>query len=156
MIADQMVQRILDRLARAVTDLAVEAFPDDPANYRLTHPNGAILIAYGGSQYAEPRTLDRIIQDRQAEFDLTLILRHLRGPTGAWTRLDGIRLALTGARVDGGGSRLRPVRDRFVSHDNGLWRFEMTLTATVPAIERVADPVDPPLVPPHLTTGVTP
>lgn len=143
MFVDDMVSAIVARLAAVLPSLKAEAFPDDPANYRLYHPTGAALVIYGGSRYGEPDSLGAIVQERLAEFDVTLLLRNLRGPTGANTHVDAIRLALTGFKVAGGGSKLRPVRDRFVAHDNGVWRFEITFVAAIPAIEQLEEDLVP-------------
>lgn len=136
MFVDAMVDRIVERLTATLPRLRVEAFPDDPANYRLHHSTGAALVIYGGSRFADPEPVDILVQKRLAEFDVTLLLRKLRGVEGANAHLDAIRLALTGFKLAGGGSKLRPVRDRFVSHDNGIWRFEITFTTAIPAIEQ--------------------
>lgn len=143
MFIDDMIAAIVQRLGTAVPALQVEAFPDNPETYRLYHPKGAALVIYGGSQYGEPQAVDILVQERRAEFDVTLLLRNLRGPEGANAHLDAIRLALTGHKLVGGGSKLRPVHDRFVSHDNGIWRFEVTFAATIPAIEMAPEELGP-------------
>ena len=137
----EMLDALIARLEPYATGLAVEAFPDDPEKYDLYHPVGAVLVNYDGSpRYSDSRDTGVNVQDREVQFSCTLMLRHLRGPDGAHQYLDTVRVALNGFRLPGagGGSRLRPTRERVVDHDNGIWRFEMTFAATVPEVE--ADP----------------
>lgn len=143
MFVDDMVLAIVERLRTAVPSLLADPFPDNPESYRLYHPKGAALVVYGGSQYGEPEAVGILVQERRAEFDVMVLLRNLRGPEGANAHLDAIRLALTGFRLPWGGSKLRPVRDRFVDHDNGVWRFELTFAAVVPAIEPAPEELGP-------------
>jgi hypothetical protein len=136
---EEMLTGVLDQVRAHVTDLEVEPFPDNPEEYDLYHPVGAVLIAYGGSpRYSDSHDTGVNVQDREVQFSCTLLLRHLRGPQGAHTYLDTLRLALNGYRLPGGGggSKLRPIQERVIDHDSGIWRFEMRFQGTVPEVEQ--------------------
>ncbi|MEQ0902939.1 Gp37 family protein, partial [Pseudomonas aeruginosa] len=77
-------------------ELAVELFPEQPGNYRLNHPRGSILLAYGRSQFGQPEAADAVLQERNLVFRLTLVFRQLNGKDGVTSYLDRIRESLTG------------------------------------------------------------
>ena len=137
MFVDTLVGAIVERLAETLPDLQVEPFPDAPEDYQLYHPVGAALVLYGGSKYGAPEGTGALLQERRAEIDIALLIRNLRGPAGANNHLDAIRLALAGWWPEGLGrsAALRPTADRFVSHDNGVWRFEISFTCAYPVVE---------------------
>ncbi len=135
---EEMVDAVVDRLGSRIADLEVRAFPDNPEEYDLYHPVGAVLVAYAGSpRYSESRDTGVNVQDREVQISCTLLLRELRGPQGAHRYLDTVRISLNGFRLPGagGGSKLRPVQERLVDHDSGIWRFEMRFQGTVPEVE---------------------
>lgn len=76
--------------------LAIELFPENPKNYRLNHPRGAILVAFGSSRFGDPEALDAVFQERNLMLPLTLVFRQLNGRDGVVTYLDAIRDCLTG------------------------------------------------------------
>jgi len=136
---DEMLEGILGQLRAVVTTLKVEPFPEDPANYELFHPCGAVLVAYDGSpRYSESRDTGVNVQDRTVQFSTTLLLRNLRGPDGAHRYLDTVRLALNGYKLPGagGGSKLRPNGERLVDHTDGVWRYEIVFQGVVPEVEQ--------------------
>lgn len=143
MYVQDMIDRIVGRLQAANLPVRVEAFPDDPGKYKLIHPKGAALVAYGGSRYGNSEGLGRIVQGRSAQFDITLLLRKLHGKDSAVAILEAIRVALTGLRMTNQtdpfgaekGPKLRPVSDRFTGHGDGVWRYLATFEALVPAVE---------------------
>lgn len=143
MSIQDMIDKIVERLKQTGLPILVEAFPDDPSKFKLLHPQGAALVAYGGSRYGAPGSLDRIVQERAVQFDITLLLRKLHGRDSAVTTLDAIRVALTGLRLSNRtdlfgqpqGARLRPANDRYIGHSGGVWRYLITVEATIPAVE---------------------
>jgi len=139
MFTGDIVDAAVTHLSARIQTLVVEHFPDDPSQYALMHPTGAVLVAYGGSRFGEVEDLDAIVQDRDAQLDITLLIRGLQGPSGANAHLDAIRTALTGFKVGGAQSKLKPMRERLVGHDNGIWRFEMNFSAKVREVERGPD-----------------
>lgn len=153
MFVAEMVEAIAQRLEAqlgwaaehpVLAPATVSPFPDDPERYRMRAAEAELLVAFGGANYGAPVSTDLIVQERTAEFDLTLLTRSLSDRSGAYGYIEAVRLALTGFRLAGGGSALRPLREAFLSHDSGVWRYRLVYAATVPAVEiRKADPAVP-------------
>ena len=110
-------------LAAAFPELAVELFPDQPANYRLNHPTGALLLAYPGSTLEAPMLIGRVEQVRTIRLGITLVLRNLWGDDGAAAMLDRLREALTGWRPSSDCEPIFAVNDRLLQHDGALWWY---------------------------------
>ncbi|MDI1471926.1 hypothetical protein THER_1648 [Thermodesulfovibrio sp. N1] len=132
-IAD-IEQAIIDRLKTKIQGLEITGFPEKPKEYRLLHPKGALLVSYAGSTFSEPQSVNAIVQERKMEFDITVAMRHLRTHEGAYAYLDAVRIALTGYRITGC-SKMYPVKEQFLSEDNGIWQYSITFTLTAPAVE---------------------
>ncbi len=88
MTIKEIEEAIIERLKSKITDLVVEGFPEKPSEYKLMHHKGAILVAYAGSTYEEPAATDVVVQERKVEFDITVVMRHLRTHEGAYQYLD--------------------------------------------------------------------
>lgn len=140
---------IVERLAGVVQDIKVEAFPDRPESYNMTHPRGAVLVAFGRAVYSAPRATDIVVQDRRIEWDITLVFRDLRNHGGAYGHLDAVRMALTGWRYPGC-SKMMPVREQFIDQTQGLWTFMAGFAHSIPTVEIGEDEDLPKLV--KLTT----
>ena len=121
---------LVARIAERIPDLHVAAFPDKPESFRMQHPVGAVLVAFGRESYSKPRALDLVVQERRIEWDVSVLTRNLRTHVGAYAVLDALRLALTGWRVEGAG-KLRPVRADFVDQKQGVWTHVLTMDHVV-------------------------
>lgn len=129
---------LVGRLAAALPDIQVEAYPERPEKYVLKHARGAALIGYGRSVYGDPQAPDVIVQLRQMEFDITILARNLRSHGGAYGYLDAARVALAGWRP-AGARKVVPVRDRFIGVKDGVWRYALTVSLAAVTVE-VAEP----------------
>lgn len=47
-------QRVIEKLKQEEIGLQIEAFPNRPSEYSLTHPEGAVLIAFDGLNLIPP------------------------------------------------------------------------------------------------------
>ncbi|AVH35416.1 hypothetical protein AL532_03365 [Pseudomonas monteilii] len=103
--------------------LAVELFPEAPSGYRLNHPRGAILVAFGNSKFGEPEALDAVFQQRNMTIPLTLVFRQLNGRDGVISYLDAIRDCLTGWYPPHCDNACRPVDEVFIGQVAGLWQY---------------------------------
>lgn len=145
----EIEQAIVQRLKSKIKDLEIIGFPEKPSEYKLLHRKGAILVVYAGSTFSEPKSTDNIYQERKVEYDINLVMRHLRTHEGAYAYLDAVRLLLTGFRVNGTG-KFYPVREQFLSEEAGIWQYRLTISASMPAVEAEED--EKPLLLKKITT----
>lgn len=130
----EIEQAIIERLMAKIQGLLIEGFPEKPSEYKLMHPKGALLVSYAGSTFSEPKSTDIVSQDRKVEFDIAVIMRHLRNHEGVYAYLEAVRIALTGYRIPGCG-KMYPTREEFLDESDGIWQYRMTFAMTMPAIE---------------------
>lgn len=136
----EMENGIVALLAASLPGLKVEPFPDDPDNYRLTHPHGAVLAGYSGSRLPDPFVLAGTTQKRRLEFQLVVKVRRLRDHSGAYTILDDIRTALAGQAIRG--ARFYPVREQFEDVSSGVWTYLAIYAADIPWVSQAQFPDD--------------
>lgn len=127
---------LVDRLKLVLPGYAVEPFPDKPASYRLLSPKGAVLVVYRGSGLSPTQDVGMIVQERVLQYDITLLTRDLRSHTGAYALLDVLYQSLLGFAPPNCG-KIWIERDGFVSQEDGVWQYEITLAMRGMAIEDV-------------------
>ncbi|MFL1515294.1 Gp37 family protein [Pseudomonas prosekii] len=121
---EQLMGAVLARLQDAFgLQLNVELFPENPLQYRLNHPRGAVLLAYGRSTFGHSHSLDATVLARQVVVRLTLIFRQLNGTDGVISHLDGIRGCLTGWYPPHSDQACQPIAEQFMGHLNGVWQY---------------------------------
>lgn len=117
------------------TEIAVEAFPARPNDYRLQHPRGVVLIAYAGSDFGPRQDIGLVVQDQTLKFMLLLMVRNLRTHVESLLLLDRLRRAITGF-VPVAGARPCYLRaERFQQENNGIWTWEIEVRLEVPLVE---------------------
>ncbi len=122
----EIEQAIIERLKSQITDVPVEAFPEQPSEYRLRHASGVLLVVYRGAKYAESQSASLAVQARQQEWDVIVVSRNLRTHTSAYDLLDQVRTALSGYRVVPTAEVMVPVREAFINEVNGIWQYGIT------------------------------
>ncbi|PTT02204.1 Gp37 family protein [Pseudomonas sp. HMWF006] len=152
---EQLLEALRTRLHEHLgKDLMVELFPENPAGYRLNHPRGSILVAYGKSTFGGSEAGDSIFQARNIVIRLTLVFRQLNGKDGVISYLDQIRTCLTGWLAPHCDQACRPVAEHFIGQMTGLWQYgqDFSLRAT-----QIQDPYPSrPTMPPNLQFEETP
>lgn len=119
-----ITQSIVEQLASMVGhDVAVEFYPEKPANYRLNHANGALLVNYAKSGYPKHNDTFAVAKPRQMGFTVTIISRGLHDRYGAVPLVDWVLSMLSGFRPEHTDKALAPVRDYFIQHTSGLWYY---------------------------------
>ena len=113
------------RLLVAPFSMKVEPFPDNPDNYIPTHPTGTVLVVYKGSAYGPAQATDLVIQDREMDFELTILIRNLRKHQGAYAVIEALRLGVAGWMAPGANRGARLVRDEFRGHESGIWHWAL-------------------------------
>jgi len=146
---------IVTQLAGALGNLIeVAHYPNNPDTYRLTHRIGAALVQYVGAEYGPPEEVGLVAQQRMLEFAVVVMMRDLGwaygGPAGgtspgAYQMIEAIRVALAGYRLapDLAATKLRPVRERFVKREDGVWHYAIHFTTRTVAVENYMAPAFP-------------
>lgn len=135
LILDAFVERLKAAFGQ---QLVVELFPENPKNYRLNHPRGAILVAFGSSKFGNPEALDSVFQERNLIIPLTLVFRQLNGRDGAVAYLDDIRDCLTGWYPPHCDNACRPVEETFIGQVNGLWQYGQRFATRATQLQQMA------------------
>lgn len=130
----QIEDAIIARLSAEIPGYEVRSFPEKPAEFRLTHPKGAVLAAYSKGTFGRSQSTDDTTrQQRRMEFDLFMVVKNLREHGGAYELLDAVRLALTGWGRDLLGGAFFPVSEGFQDAGNGVWTYRLTMAVIIPA-----------------------
>lgn len=138
MTVNHIEASIIEKLKEKITELEVIGFPEKPSEYKLLHYKGAILVHYQGGNYSESKSLGYIFQDKKLEFSITVVMRHLRNHDGAYEYLDKVREILTGF-IPENCTKMYPVKEEFISENNGIWQYLINFVTTTPTLENIED-----------------
>lgn len=139
MLIKDIEQRIIEVLKSQFKDIFVCGFPDKPQEFVLTHPTGALLVHYQGGQYSsKSESLDMVIQDKKMDFSITVVSKNLRSHFGAYELIDGVKRILTGFKIDGC-SKFIPVKEGFISENNGIWQYFVNFSTSIKSIELIEE-----------------
>ncbi len=130
----QIIDAVVERLKVKLPQLAVEYFPDRPAEYRLNHPRGALLVSYLGSQFDTTVDGTYLAQPRTVKLSVTVILRQLNGKGGAVDVVDAVRQALVGFRPPDC-RKVWAVSEKFLGETAGLWQYAVDLASEAMLVE---------------------
>lgn len=132
-IFDSVIKRLDDQLGAIY---AADWFPEDPDNYRVDHPIGAVLVGYSGAKYGAPPASGLSApqlparsapQPRTLRLTITVLLRVLNGDYGAPEALDQVRNALRGFRPPG---CTRPIwfeDEAYLGNAGGIWQYALNV-----------------------------
>ncbi len=130
----QIIDAVVDRLKVKLPQLAVEYFPDRPAEYRLNHPRGALLVSYPGSQFGDTVDVTCIAQPRTVKLSVTVLLRQLNGRGGAVDVVDDVRRALVGWRPPDC-RKVWAVSEKFLGESAGIWQYVVDMATESMLVE---------------------
>lgn len=135
---EQLMDAMLTRLKEAFgKELMVELFPESPQGYRLNHPRGAVLLAYGKSHFGHSEATDAVFQERNLVIRLTLVFRQLHGKDGVISYLDRLRGCLAGWFPPHCDKACWPVAEHFIGHMNGVWQYAQDFSIRATQIQVV-------------------
>lgn len=133
---------IIAKLKTDILGVAVESWPDNPANYQLLHPTGALLIRYLGSSYLtpEPNSQQKVVHDRASLWEISIMqlsLKETKGHQGIYTLIESVRASLTGYTITSldDASVMHPTSDSFTREVGGTWLYKSIFTFTYPEAE---------------------
>ena len=134
-----IIDSVVERLKEKLPNVAAEYFPEEPKNYRLNHPVGALLVSFPGSVFGLPPASGQNAaqlpgrvrpQEREVGLRITVVLRQLNGRNGAIDVLDDVRDALRGFRPPGCRSDLAYLGEQFLGQLDGLWQYALDARTT--------------------------
>jgi len=118
---------IISQLQGSITDLRVENFPENLAEYKLLHPKGAVLVRFQGANYDRPAEDSFVQQAGTLDFNLVLMVRGLRDKNGAYNYIDSVISALSGYNPAGCG-KMYPTRVSFSGEAAGIYRYAFSFS----------------------------
>lgn len=137
-IENAILSHLKERLPQRVT--RIDSFPDNPGDYDFPQSEQAVVFArYAGSDYlpSGDTLRDVYAPHRVIKIQIVFLVRSLRqserGIIGAYELMDEIRRALHGHSFCGS-TPMVPKRDFLDGEHEGVWRWVMEFTLTVPVI----------------------
>lgn len=149
-----MIRRLSDavvgRLKTKMTSWNADHFPAAPSRYAWAHASATLLVAFEGASYGETDSLAPQSARRDVEMSVTILSRMLVGNISITSALDEVRRALFGWEPSDetgklGFGPMRPVRESFVSEEEGVWRFVAIYRSAIPVVADLASLSGPPL-----------
>ncbi len=121
---------IISQLQSSITDLKIEGFPENIAEYKLIHPKGAVLVRFQGASYGSPEGNCFIQQTGTLDFNLVLMVRGLRDKNGSYNYIDSVLSVLTGyAPTDCG--KMYATRVAFSGEAGGIYRYALNFSVPI-------------------------
>lgn len=125
-----------------ITDWAIELTPDNPEEYFLAHPNGAVLIGFAGSRFNVRRASDIVVQGRELHIVLTILCRHLHHDHGALALLDTLRLLIVGFKP-ANCSECFLLEEQFDGVSQQIWQYQLALRTDTMQVQQTFDNTQP-------------
>lgn len=113
---------VIDKLENEIRDLKIEPFPNNPRDFRLLHPNGAVLIAFDGLNPSEPRTQQQFYT---LTMKATVLFRSTIDSENMLNKLDLIRQSVTNDLYPYG-SRFYCVSQVPLGEEDHVWYYRIT------------------------------
>lgn len=145
-----IIDAVVARLKAAFPDLTAEYFPDNPADYRLNHPKGALLVSYLGAKYGDPIDTSAVVQEATPKLSITVTLRQLNGTNGAIAVLTRLRKALIGFKPPDCRRKIWAVGEKFIGESAGIWQYALDVATETILVEDEDVDTGPLLT--HITT----
>ena len=120
-----VIDAVVSRLKEKLPGLQVEYFPEKPADYRLNHPKGALLVSYTRSRFDAPDDTCAVIQPQTIQLCVTVVYRQLNGKQGAIAVMDALRRVLGGYTPPGCRRRIWLAQESFLGEVKGLWQYAL-------------------------------
>ncbi|MBB5017413.1 hypothetical protein HNQ59_000677 [Chitinivorax tropicus] len=135
----QMTEAIVARLKTSLPHLAVEHWPGNTADYRLSHATGAVLVSYRRSTFKHSMDAANVVQPRRVRWLLTVWLRVPAGRGGELDVLDQVRKALVGY-CPPGCRKLHAKSEKIVGDTAGQWQALVEVACEALLVEDISLP----------------
>lgn len=102
--------------------------PESIEEYRLTHPNGAALVVYRGSDYEDAGVSGFTVQKRNMEIGVILVVRRKSERMNPEEYVDFVLDKLSGAETGAkfNSKKVHAVQDEWIKEENGIWFYGVT------------------------------
>jgi hypothetical protein len=129
-VADAMVARLKEKLPGKV---AVDHFPDKPEEYDFEGSDAAALVIWDGSTFDQAGVTGEQGTREALRMGVALLVRSLRGPSGAYALKHEIQLALHGWSF-AGTTGLRPVKADLERQGEGVFQYLLVFEGAIRAV----------------------
>lgn len=116
----EKIEKIVNTLQK--DDQIDVVIPDSIENFKLTHPVGAILITYKGSEYTESPFNFRVAQNRDMTFTLFVVARKKNLDPEEYIDLL-LNLSLHETDAQRADRQIKVIKDEFIDETNGVWTY---------------------------------
>ncbi len=102
--------------------------PESIEEYRLTHPNGAALVVYRGSDYEDAGVSGYVVQKRNMEIGVIIAARRKSERMHPEEYIDFVLDKLSGTETEAkfNSKKMRAVQDERIKEENGVWFYGVT------------------------------
>jgi len=129
-MCDAAIARLSDRISVKVR---IEHFPDKPEEFDFEGYDAAALVLYDGGRFGEDGPVGGQGTRETVRLVVVLLVRMLRGPTGAYGLIHSVRTALHGFSV-AGSTGLRPVETELDRQAENVFQFRIAFEGRLPAV----------------------
>ncbi|MCV9878845.1 Gp37 family protein [Brenneria izbisi] len=135
MDVSSVIEAVIAHLTEKLPNLQIEHFPENPADFQLNHPVGAVLVNYPGSRFGKPEAIGPLTQPHVITLNATVVLRQLNGPQGAVATLDEVRRTLCGYQPPNCRRKIWLMREMFLGKAGELWQYTLDFATESVSIE---------------------
>lgn len=129
----ELVTLVRDRLGRyLLNDAIVLGYPEAPSGSGFAAGMPRITVAYIGSQFAAPRSMTALAQDRTCQVAVYLQAQDLLNDESVLPLIEKIQHILTGFEPFPNGGYMYPTSDDFVSDTNKNFLRELRFAVPQP------------------------
>lgn len=138
-IEAEIVSKLVAALTRAgdpSPQVDVQAWPQRPKDYRMTHPIGAALVIYHGANYRDVETAIGTHALLEASFEIGLMARSLRNlnngvELGMYELIELSRNALMGWQPTAAAGAIAIKHDGFDDYHESVWQYHIKVSVPV-------------------------
>lgn len=121
-----IIEKLKERVALlGDNDIIPIETPPSLEGYKLTHPIGAILIVYAGSNYNNRDAVNKVIQDRTLKFGIVIKVRDIPGKMKPEEYIQYVIDSLAGLSYKN--ELIYFTEDTFMEEAGGVWTYYLEL-----------------------------
>lgn len=135
----QLESYIASRIAVALTGADVIVLPEVDSAVSLPSEKAKVTVAYQSSDFTETDATDFVVQPEKVSMKIVVQARKLRGASGIYAILAGIKLALLGWKTPLSG-KIQFTKIAYISHETSVWVYAIDITTMSLAVELPDEP----------------